>query len=377
MGVEFTSAHINQAGAAVSEDTVTCFQQPMDNQSLINLYRQMALIRQFEDKSAEMYTKAKIAGFLHLTNGQEAIAVGAMSALNPDDDLFTHYRDHGYAILKGATPGEVMAELYGRSGGTTGGRGGSMHLLHMPTNYWGGYAIVGGHLTLAAGVAVANQHFKNGRVTLCVMGDGSTNIGTFHATMNWAQLWKLPVIFLVENNQFAMGTPIAHHSSFTEIYRKADGYGMAAEQVDGNDVLAVREVICRAAERARTGQGPTLVEALTYRHRGHSMADPDVQRDKADIADWKKRDPLIRFANEVLFKRGICSPTDLEEIQAEADKQVEAAVEFAENSPEPGLDTLYNHIYQEPVSNMQIGGSLIRPAQLGPKMPPDVNGAHN
>jgi pyruvate dehydrogenase E1 component alpha subunit len=346
----------------------------MDNQSLISLYRQMLLIRVFEDKSAEMYTKAKIAGFLHLTNGQEAIAVGAMSALNPDDDLFTHYRDHGYAILKGAAPEAVMAELFGRSAGTTGGRGGSMHLIHTDTNYWGGYAIVGGHLTLASGVAVANQYFKNNRLVTCVMGDGSTNIGTFHAALNWAQLWKLPIIFLVENNQFAMGTTIANHSALPDIFRKADGYGMAAEQVDGNDVLAVRDVICRAAERARSGEGPTLVEAVTYRHRGHSMADPDVQRDKSEIAGWKKRDPIHRFANDVLLKRGIASPQDLEEISAEVEARVEKAAEFAENSPEPALDTLYNHIYMEPVSNMQIGGSLIRPAQVGPKQPADVNG---
>jgi pyruvate dehydrogenase E1 component alpha subunit len=340
----------------------------MDNQRLISLYRQMLLIRVFEDKSAEMYTKAKIAGFLHLTNGQEAIAVGAMAALNPDDDLFTHYRDHGYAILKGAAPEKVMAELYGRATGTTGGRGGSMHLIHTDTNYWGGYAIVGGHLTLAAGVAVANQYYKNGRVVTCVMGDGSTNIGTFHAALNWAQLWKLPIIFLVENNQFAMGTTIMNHSSLPDVYRKADGYGMAAEQVDGNDVLAVHEVIGRAAARARSGEGPTLVEAVTYRHRGHSMADPDVQRDRNEISDWKKRDPIHRFANEVLLKRGVCSPQDLEEISAEVEARTEKAVEFAENSPEPALDTLYQHIYMDPVSNMQVGGSFSRPAQVAGKV---------
>lgn len=334
----------------------------------------MLLVRVFEDKSAEMYTKAKIAGFLHLTNGQEAVAVGALAAMNPDDDLFTHYRDHGYAILKGASPNAVMAELFGRSGGTTGGRGGSMHLVHTASNYWGGYAIVGGHLTLACGVAVANQYYNNGRVVTCVMGDGSTNIGTFHAALNWAELWKLPVIFLVENNQFAMGTTIANHSALPDIYRKADGYGMAAEQVDGNDVLAVKEVIGRAAKRARAGEGPTLVEAMTYRHRGHSMADPDVQRDKNEIAEWKKRDPIHRFANEVLLKRKICTPQDLEELAAAIDVEVEAAAAFAENSPEPALTTLYDHIYTEPVSNMQMSGSLIRPPQLGGSQPADANG---
>ncbi len=346
----------------------------MDNTRLIQLYKQMLLIRVFEDKSAEMYTKAKIAGFLHLTNGQEAIAVGAMAALNPDDDLFTHYRDHGYAILKGATPGEVMAELFGRAHGTTGGRGGSMHLIHMPTNYWGGYAIVGGHLTLACGVAVANQYYKNGRVVTCVMGDGSTNIGTFHAALNWAELWKLPVIFLVENNQFAMGTPLAFHSALPDIYMKAAGYGMAAEKVDGNDVLAVNACIARAAARARRGDGPTLVEAVTYRHRGHSMADADVQRDKSVLAEWKKRDPIHRFANEVLLAQGIATPNDLEEISAQVEAEVEQAVAFAEASPEPPLSSLYEHIYMEPVSNMQTAGSLIKPPTLGAKYPADYNG---
>jgi pyruvate dehydrogenase E1 component alpha subunit len=349
----------------------------MDNKRLLSLYRQMLLIRVFEDKSAEMYTKAKIAGFLHLANGQEAIAVGAMSALNADDDLFTHYRDHGYAMLKGASPSAVMAELYGRSGGTTGGRGGSMHLIHTDSNYWGGYAIVGGHLTLACGVAVANQHQGNGRVTTCVMGDGSTNIGTFHAALNWAELWKLPVIFLVENNQYAMGTPFAFHSPLPDVYMKAAGYGMAAEKVDGNDVLAVHDCIKRAADRARTGKGPTLVEAVTYRHRGHSMADADVQRDKATLNEWKKRDPIHLFANNVLLAKGICTPTDLEEMSAEIEVEVDQAVAFAEASPEPAMDSLYQHIYMEPVSNMQVGGSLIKPPTLGAKYPADFNGNGN
>ncbi len=335
----------------------------MDKEDLLALYRQMVLIRQLEDKAAEMYGKAKIGGFLHLYNGQEAIAVGALSGLNPDDDVLTTYRDHGYALLRGSTPEQILAELYGRKDGTTGGRGGSMHLSNVKNHFWGGYAIVGAHLPLAAGLAVAAQHHKNNRVVLCVMGDGSTNIGYFHSTLNWAQLWKLPVIFMVENNQFAMGTPIEVHSSVTDIIQKASGYRMRAERVDGNDVMAIREVICRAADLARAGEGPTLVEAVTYRQRAHSMADPDVQRNKAEIADWKKQDPLIRFAGEVLVPKGY-TQADFDKIESEAEAAIERAAEFADASPEPGLDTLYTDIYATPVANMQVGGSLIKPPTL-------------
>ena len=335
----------------------------MEKEDLLALYRQMVLIRQLEDKCAEMYGKAKIGGFLHLYNGQEAIAVGALSGLNPDDDVVTHYRDHGYALLRGSTPDAVMAELFGRATGTTGGRGGSMHLVNVKNHFWGGYAIVGAHLPLAAGLAVAAQYLKTNRVVLAVMGDGSTNIGYFHATLNWAQLWKLPVIFMVENNRFAMGTPLEVHSSVTDIIQKASGYRMNAEQVDGNDVMAVREVISRVAERARNGEGPSLVEAVTYRHRGHSMADPDVQRNKTEISSWKKQDPILRFASEVLVNRGY-SQADFESINAEAEAEVLLATERADAAPEPALDTLYDHLYATPVANMQIGGSLIKPPTL-------------
>lgn len=335
----------------------------MEKEDLLALYRQMVLIRQVEDRSAEMYGKAKIGGFLHLYNGQEAVAVGALSALNPDDDVLTTYRDHGYALLRGCSPESVMAELFGRATGTTGGRGGSMHLANVKNHFWGGYAIVGAHLPLAAGLAYAAQYQKDGRVVLCVMGDGSTNIGYFHATLNWAQLWKLPVIFLVENNRYAMGTPLDVHSSVTDIVQKAAGYRMHAEQVDGNDVMAVREVICRMADRARAGEGPSLVEAVTYRHRAHSMADPDVQRAKAEIASWKEQDPIERFAEEVLLPKGY-TQADFDAIVREAEVVVQKAVEFADASPEPGRDTLYDHVYATPVANMQVDGTLIAPPTL-------------
>ena len=348
----------------------------MDKDALITLYRQMLLIRVFEDRSAEMYAKAKIGGFLHLYNGQEAIAVGALSALNPDDDLVTHYRDHGYALVRGCSAKAVMAELYGRAGGTTGGRGGSMHLADVTQRFWGGYAIVGGHLPLAAGLAYAAVHHQTGRVVLCVMGDGSTNIGTFHAALNWAQLWKLPVLFLVENNQYAMGTTITNHSAVTDIYKKACGFDMYAEQCDGMDVLAVRDTVCRAAERARRGEGPALLEAVTFRYRGHSMADSDVQRPKDQIAEWKERDPISTFAANVLLAKNLAGPDDLERIAREVEAEVDESVAFADASPEPARDTLYHHIYAQDVSHMQIDGSLIGPPTLHPAISTNGKSSH-
>ncbi len=346
----------------------------MDRESLIALYRQMVLIRVFEDRAAEMYAKAKIAGFLHLYNGQEAIAVGAVSALNPDDEIVVNYRDHGWALARGSSARAVMAELFGRVTGTTGGRGGSMHLVDVKNHFWGGYAIVGGHLPLATGLAVAAQYLKTGRVTLCSMGDGSTNIGTFHAALNWAKLWNAPIIFLVENNQYAMGTAYDVHSAVPMI-QKAAGYNMYAEEVDGMDVMAVREAVCRAAERARRGDGPSFLNAVTYRYRGHSMADPDVQRDKAEIARWKELDPIKRFANEVLLKRNLVTPKDLESIQKSVEQEVEDAITFADQSPEPPLESLYDYIYQQPVPNMQVAGSLIRPPTVARHVPVK-NGKH-
>ncbi len=346
----------------------------MDKESLIALYRQMVLIRVFEDRAAEMYAKAKIAGFLHLYNGQEAIAVGAVSALNPDDEIVVNYRDHGWALARGSSARAVMAELFGRVTGTTGGRGGSMHLVDVKNHFWGGYAIVGGHLPLATGLAIAAQYLKTGRVTLCSMGDGSTNIGTFHAALNWAKLWDAPIIFLVENNQYAMGTAYDVHSAVPMI-QKAAGYNMYAEEVDGMDVMAVREAICRAAERARRGDGPSFLNAVTYRYRGHSMADPDVQRDKAEIARWKELDPITRFAKDVLLKRNLVTPKDLEDIQKSVEQEVEDAIAFADQSPEPPLESLYDYIYQQPVPNMQVAGSLIRPPIIARDVPVR-NGKH-
>ena len=334
----------------------------MDKESLLSLYRKMLLIRNFEDKSAEMYAGAKIAGFLHLYNGQEAVAVGSVSALNPDDEIVVNYRDHGWAIARGVPPRAVMAELFGRKDGTTGGRGGSMHLVDVEKHFWGGYAIVGGHLPLATGLAAAAQFKKTNRVTLCSMGDGSTNIGTFHAALNWAKLWNLPIIFMVENNGFAMGTPYDDHSA-VPMMTKPKGYDMYAEQVDGQDVMAVRDAVCRVADRARAGQGPSFLNVITYRYRAHSMADNDQGRNRAEIAEWKKRDPINMFAENVLLGKGVTAQ-ELSEMEKQITAEVEDAAEFADASPEPARETLYDHIYSQPVANMQVEGSLIKPATL-------------
>lgn len=336
----------------------------MDKAGLLELYRQMQLIRVFENKSAEMYGKAKIGGFLHLDNGQEAVCVGAVSALNPDDDLVTNYRDHGYALARGVSARAVMAELFGRKDGTTGGRGGSMHIADVSKRFWGGYAIVGAHLPLAAGLAYAAKYQKTGRITLCMMGDGSTNIGTFHATLNWAQLWKLPIIFLVVNNMYSMGTPLSVHTSVTDIYKKADGYGMRGMQVDGNDVMAMRETVCDIAAQVRAGNGPVLLEAITYRHSGHSAVDKNTPRPAEEIAEWKSRDPIVQFTEDVLFKHNHALPADLDEIDKKIEAEVEDSVQFADASPMPDRSTLYRHMYHSPVPNMHIDGSLIKPPTL-------------
>lgn len=244
-----------------------------------------------------------------------------------------------------------------------------MHLVDVQRHFWGGYAIVGGHLPLAAGLAVAAQYHNTGRVTLCSMGDGSTNIGTFHAAMNWAKLWNLPIVFMVENNQYAMGTAYDVHSAVPMLV-KAAGYDMYAEEVNGMDVMAVRDAVCRVAERARKGQGPSFLNVITYRFRGHSMADPDVQRSKSEIAEWKKRDPITLFAQDVLFTKGV-TQDELAAIEKGTTAEVEDAVQFSDASPEPDRASLYTHIYSQPVANMQVDGSLVKPATLH-----TMNGKH-
>jgi pyruvate dehydrogenase E1 component alpha subunit len=302
---------------------------------LIDLFRQMVLIRRFEEKCQEMYTKAKIGGFLHLYIGEEATGVGAVAALREGDHIFTHYRDHGHALARGLDPKALMAELFGKVTGSAKGLGGSMHFADASKHFWGGYAIVGSHLLMAVGVALGAKMQKRDEVVMVFFGDGATNGGEFYEALNFAQLWKLPVVFVCENNLFAMGTPLEVHSAVTEIYRKACAFDMTAERVDGNDVLVMREASLRAVEHARSGKGPVLLEAMTYRFRGHSAQDTQKYRTKEDVEERRRGDPLEQFRAQ-LVAADVLSNERAQAIETEIDELVEETVRFAEESDEPG-----------------------------------------
>jgi pyruvate dehydrogenase E1 component alpha subunit len=311
---------------------------------LIEFYRQMLLIRRFEQKCAEMYAAGNIGGFLHLYIGEEAVGVGAINALEPQDHIFTHYRDHGYPIARGTDPKLLMAELFGKSTGTSRGKGGSMHLCDPERNFYGGYAIVGGHLPLAVGMAFATWYQGRDDVTVAFFGDGATDIGEFHESLNMASVWKLPVVFLCENNLYAMGTPITETTAAKSIAEKAAGYNMPTKQINGQDVLEVfRE--CKAAyDYARAGNGPMLLEIMTYRYRGHSAVDPQLYRTKDEIDERKLNDPVKSFPRW-LVEMDVLNQADLDRIEQEVQDEVAACVTFAEESPEPTIDDLYTDVY--------------------------------
>jgi pyruvate dehydrogenase E1 component alpha subunit len=308
------------------------------------ILERMLLIRRFEERAGEMYAKAKIGGFLHLCIGEEATIVGSTTAMRESDYLLSTYREHGHALARGTPPGAVMAELFGKVDGCSGGRGGSMHLFDMERRLLGGYGIVGGNLPLAAGVALASDYTGADDATLCMFGDGATNQGTFGETMNLAALWKLPVVFMVVNNQFGMGTALERHSAVTDLSRKAAGYGVPGSRCDGMDVLDVRRCVGAAIEKARGQRAPQLVEAVTYRYRGHSMADPEQYRTKDEVEDWRRRDPVATFPARLL-EEGVLTDEDVERLDSDAVKAVDEAVDFAERSPFPDLDSLYDDIY--------------------------------
>lgn len=316
---------------------------------LLELYRQMALIRRFEEKSAELYAEGKIGGFLHLYIGEEAIAVGSCRALGSNDHLLTAYRDHGWAIARGLEPGSVMAELLGKATGVSGGKGGSMHLASAAHRYWGGHAIVGGHLPLATGVGLQIRYNDLPDAVLCVLGEGTTNIGYFHESMNLAAIWKLPVIFLVENNQYGMGTEVGRASALTNIYEKGCAYGVENQQFNGQDVVETYEVMANALAYARQ-EGPVLLEAITYRYVGHSMGDPERYRTKAEIELWRERDPLCRIEDQMTAD-GRASFDDFTRIQKEVAAEVDRIVKFAEESPEPPDAALWEHIFVNPIGD--------------------------
>jgi pyruvate dehydrogenase E1 component alpha subunit len=308
------------------------------------MLREMLLIRRFEEKSAELYTLGKIHGFLHLYIGEEAVAVGAMQALTDDDEIVSTYREHGHAIARGLSPAVVMAEMYGKANGCSRGRGGSMHLFDVGRRFYGGNAIVAGGLPIAVGLGLANKLQGRNRVTACFFGDGAVDEGEFHESLNLAALWKLPVLFLCENNLYAMGTGLERHQAQTDIQAKAGAYAMHGEAVDGMDILAVEAGVLRVAEAIRGGAGPFLLEARTYRYRAHSMYDPELYRGKAEVEQWKKRCPIENFAAR-LRQSGLLSDDDWTQLESSVAAQVAEAVAAAEAGPWEAVEDLLKDVH--------------------------------
>lgn len=319
----------------------------LNKTQLLDFYRRMRLIREFERECERQYTRGNIKGFLHVYSGEEAIAVGAISALEPQDYVVTHYRDHGHALSRDVDTNMVMAELFGKATGTSKGKGGSMHIFDASRNFMGGYAIVGGQLPVAAGLALASQYKGEDRLALCFMGDGALNEGEFHESMNLAAVWQLPIIFFCENNLYGMGAPSADTLAVhQQMYKLADAYGMRNHRVDGNDVVAVHELMLQVTKDVRTGEGPAFIEARTYRIQGHSVADPANYRPEEEVAYWRSKDPIPAFRTR-LMEEGLASEEEFDEIDAGVDREIVAAAEFAESSPFPEPDALHQGVYEE------------------------------
>jgi pyruvate dehydrogenase E1 component alpha subunit len=318
----------------------------MDKSEHLRLYNEMVVIRRLEEKSAELYQQGKIGGFLHLYIGQEAVSTGLISARRPEDRVITAYRDHGVAINCGLSANEVLAELLGKATGCTEGKGGSMHLADVKKNFWGGHAIVGAHLPIATGLALGDKYSGSQGVTICMFGDGATNIGYFHEALNMAKVWTLPVLWVCENNLYGMGTAVERASAVSEIAQKAEGYGMKNRQVNGMDLMEVRKAAAEMLAEIRGGSGPQLLEIITYRFRGHSMGDPERYRKQEEVHKFQENDP-IGIYRKYLIDNGIAQEAELDEQDDLADTTVLKAVEFAENSPEPAPEELLKHIYVE------------------------------
>ena len=318
----------------------------MDKATLMDWYRQMVLIRRFEERCDELYQlEGKIKGFLHLYIGQEAIATGTISARKKGDHVITAYRDHGHALAVGLDPKYIFAELMGKASGVSGGRGGSMHLASKERTFWGGYGIVGAHLALATGLGLAEQYKKSDSATLCYFGDGASNIGYFHESLNMAKVWKLPILWIVENNKYGMGTPIEKASAVPKMVDKAKGYNIPAKQIDGMDVIAVYEATQKALDACRKGKGPQFLEMITYRYEGHSIGDRTKYRPPGELAQWRdEKDPIAFLENKLLTEYAVPEAACIQ-LQNEVEHQINDAVEFADHAPEPGFDTLFDHIY--------------------------------
>ncbi len=316
----------------------------LPDHELLRLYEQMVMSREFEESCAEQYTKGHITGFLHLYSGQEAVAVGATAGLHVDDYILSAYREHAQAIVRGADPRRVMAELFGKATGICKGKGGSMHLFDPNLNFMGGYAIVGGQLPIAVGLAFSAKYRREDRLAACFFGDGAVNQGTFHESLNWARLWELPVLFICENNFYGIGTEVHRSSALASIHKRTCGYDIPSEKVDGMDVIAVYRAVKHAAERVRETSLPYFIEATTYRFRGHSMADPAKYRSAAEHEVWKARDPIPALAKR-LIEEEITDAGHLEGILGNCRAIVQEAVKFAEESPWPEDEEVYNDIY--------------------------------
>ena len=316
----------------------------MNRDEAVALYRSMLLIRRFEERCAQLYVEGKIGGFLHLYIGQEAVAVGAMSLLRPDDYSITSYRDHGYALARGTDPRPLMAELGGKATGISRGKGGSMHFYDVPRGNFGGDGIVGGHLPVAAGMGYAIRLRGSEQVVLCFFGDGAVNEGAFHEALNVSALWDLPVVYIIENNRYGMGTSLDRSSSVKDLYQRASAYGMPRRDVNGMDLLAVRTVLQEAIERARKDKRPSLIEAETYRYRGHSMSDPGKYRTKEEVEEMMRFDPIYQFGRRLLEQERF-TQAELDSLDTEIQAQVEEAVRFSEESPLPPAESLYEDVY--------------------------------
>jgi pyruvate dehydrogenase E1 component alpha subunit len=326
-----------------------------DREHALDLFRQMALIRRFEERTEEQYTRARIGGYCHLAIGEEASSVGSIDALEHGDALYASYRDHGTALAVGSPAAAVMAELFGKETGSAHGRGGSMHLLDVERHFYGGWGIVGAHLPIAAGTALAMSYRDQPSAVLCQFGDGAVATGSFHEAMNLAALWELPIVFQAINNQYGMGTSVAQSNAEPDLWRRAASYRMHGEQVDGHDVLAVREAADRLLRQAREERKPALLETITYRYRGHSVADAGkVYRTPEEIRSWRERDPITRYGL-LLGERGIASGSDLDDIWQEVSTTVKDAIDRALAASFPAREGLYDHLYGDPDSPEQFG----------------------
>lgn len=321
-------------------------QENIDKHESKKLYKQMYLMRRFEETASEMYIRGKISGFTHLYIGQEAVAAGVMSVLFDKDYVVSAYREHGHALAKGMSSKSVMAELFGKETGCCKGLGGSMHLFNEDLRFMGGYAIVAGGMPIATGIGLSIQYKKENVICACFFGDGAVNQGAFHESLNLAKLWNLPVLFICENNLYAMGTEVGRASAVTELYKRAEAYDMPAQCANGMDVLAVKKVTEEAAAYVRKGNGPYFLELKTYRYKAHSMADPGRYRTTAEEEVWRERDPIVIFARQ-LTENGIFQPDELKEIQEDVEEEVQDAVRFADDSPNPDLSLLTEYVYAE------------------------------